>query len=119
MPNSELSLEKLKIHERLLLIEQYILEGKDQRAMLSDTLTKIEVRCKSAELMIHGDNVSLDKATRDGINRRIEALELIEKNGEKIKKGILNVSVGSITLAVGAAMIWLFDVFRQAFIKPH
>ncbi len=118
-PSDNLSLEKLKINERLIAIEEYIVDGKKERASLKDTLTQINARCSNVELMIHGDNISHDKNIRDGMHRRLEALEFhnkeFETENKKNKEGLFRWAIGSITIGTGGAVIWLFDIFRQAF----
>jgi hypothetical protein len=123
MANSDLTLEKMRINERLLLIEEYIREGKDQRHKINETMASIDIRCKNAELMIHGDPKSTDKFVRDGLNRRLESVERRDENHDrdikKNKDSLFRWAIGSITIGTGGAVIWLFDVIRQAFIKPH
>lgn len=108
MPNDPLSLEKLRIHERLLVIEEYVKEGKDLRSQLNDTMSNINLRTKNMELMIHGDSMSTDKYSRDGINRRLESIEAKEKGVDKAKETLLKVAVGAITLAIGSCVLWVF-----------
>lgn len=104
---TNLTIEKLKIHERLLLIEQYILEGKEQRGQINETLNNINIRCKNVEFMVHGEPDSADKEIRDGINRRVEVLEFKDQSVEKVKEHFLKIAVGSITMAVGAFVLWV------------
>ena len=102
-----LSLEKLKIVDRLLAIENHLKEDRNFQPRLQNTLDNINLRTKNLELMVHGDNDSKDKYTRDGMNRRLEGVEAIVHGGNKT---VLKVAVGSITLAVGSAMVWLFTL---------
>lgn len=119
MPNepNRLTLEKLEIQKKLDEISQYIKDGKKQRADINDTLTAINTRCSSVELisnnlqlMIHGDSSSKDKYIRDGMNRRLDNLEEKDHNVEKIKGNFLKVAVGSMTLAIGSAVIWFIKL---------
>lgn len=116
-PN-KLELEKLKIHERLLSIEDYIKEGEKQRGYINDTLTKIDIRCKNIELMIHGDPTNIVRYVRDGMNRRLDSLEEkeldVEKNKKEAKDNFLKIAIGAITLSVGSFVIWLIRL-----IFPH
>lgn len=124
MPNSDnkndnsLTLEKLEIHKRLLMIEEYIREGKELRHQLNETMGNLNIRCKTIEVMFFGDPLNVDRNIRDGINRRIDALEdrnvKYEKNTEKSKGNFLKIAVGSITLAVGAFMMWVFKLIWGA-----
>lgn len=104
---TELTIEKLKIHERLLLIEQYILEGKEQRGQINETMNNLNLRCTNIENMIHGEKDHEDKKIRDGMNRRMESLEDRDDNSKKIKNQFLKIAVGSITMSVGAFVLWL------------
>ena len=104
---TKLTIEKLKLHERLLLIEQYIVEGKDQRGQINDTLSKINLRCNNIENMIHGNFDSKNAKERDGIIRRVEELEDKDASVEKVKNNFLKVAIGSITMAVGAFVLWV------------
>jgi hypothetical protein len=103
----KLTLEKLRLNQRMESIEAYIIEGKKERADLRDFVTRQELRCTNLEFMIHGDSKSSDKYIRDGMNRRIDSLEGKEKELEKIKGSFLKIAIGSITLAVGAFVLWL------------
>lgn len=110
LESDKLSVFQLKTHERLLSIEEYIKDGKVLRSQLNDTMQEIGLRTKNVELMIHGDPNKPDKYARDGINRRLEAVEIREKEIDSAKKNFLNVAVGSITLAVGAFVVWMFKL---------
>lgn len=112
-PN-KLTLEKLEIHQRLLLIEQYIIEGTDQRTAINNTLNKIDLRCKNIELVVHGNPDSYDQSIQDGIKRRIEFMEKREKETDKIKGEFLKIAIGAITLAVGSCMLWIFRLIWKS-----
>ena len=112
-PN-KLTLEKLEIHKRLLMIEEYITEGKEQRHQINETMNTLNLRAKNLELMIYGDNTSIDKLTRDGMNRRVETLEQKDKNVDKVKGNFLKIAVGAITLAVGSFVLWLFQLIWKS-----
>ena len=90
-------------------ILKYIADGNAQRAVINDTLTQINIRCTNVELMIHGDSKAVDKYARDGINRRLESVENREKSDDKFKGNIVTIAVGAVAIAVGGAIIWLFD----------
>lgn len=119
MNDDKLTLEKLKLNERMTSIESYVIDGLKMRSEFKDTLTEVSLRLKNVELQIHGDSTGSSKYVRDGINRRVDYLEQINHTGEEIKKNFFKVAVGSITLAIGGALVWIFDVVRQAFIKSH
>ena len=66
------------IQKKLNEISDYIREGKSQRANINDTLSVINLTVNNMQLMIHGDPTKIDekdKKVRDGLYRRIEALE--------------------------------------------
>jgi hypothetical protein len=108
-PN-KLTLEILKIDERIAKIERYIIDGQILKGKLNDTMTEINTRTANLELMIHGDSTKIDRYTRDGINRRVEWLEGREKDADRKRGDLLKVAIGSITLAVGAFVLWLFQL---------
>jgi len=49
--------------------------------------------------------------------QRIKELEKLEKNREKNKDILIKTALGSVTIAVGAIVLWVFTVLRDAFIK--
>lgn len=109
--NPKLTLEKLRINERLLMIEQYIVEGKDQRAQLNNTMSTINIRMVNIENKILGDPKSTEKKYRDGMERRLENCEILDADSEKVKGNLLKVAVGSLTMAIGAFVIWACKMF--------
>ena len=114
MSDTKLSLEKLKIHDRLVAIEEYIKEGKELRHQLNETMNEINIRTTNVELMIHGDPTKIRKYARDGINRRVESLEEKDHNVDKIKGNFLKIAIGAITLAVGSFVLWLFQLIWKS-----
>lgn len=118
MKESDLTLEKLEIHKRLLMIEEYVKEGTEQRSQIRDTMNTLNMRATNIENMIHGDPKSASKIVRDGINRRVEAVETSQgkstKDAEELKGNFLKIAVGAITLAVGACVLWMGKLIWSA-----
>ncbi len=116
-PN-DFTLEKLEIHKRLLMIEEYIREGKEQRDQIKDTMTTLNIRASNLEFMIHGNPNSRELSVRDGLTRRIEAAERVQKDTEKdakeLKGNFLKIALGAITLAVGAFVLWIGELIWKA-----
>ena len=52
-----------------------------------------------------------------GIDQRLRSLESIEQERVKRTEWSLKIAAGSITVGIGGAMIWIFNVLRDAFIK--
>ena len=96
-----LTLEKLKIDERLQGIELYVKEGKQLRSDINDTLTLFNAK-------LFGDPKAKDKVDRDGLIRRIEDLEADKLDHKNLKEGFLKVAVGSLTMAIGSFVYWLW-----------
>lgn len=102
-PLDKLTLEKLRIDERLQAIEEYVRQGKDLRGSINDTLTAINVK-------LFGDPKADRKIDRDGLIRRVEALEGDKEDHIKAKDNFLKIAIGAITLAVGSFMLWAWKM---------
>jgi hypothetical protein len=98
-----LTLEKLKIDERLQVIESYVKQGKELRGSINETLTVMNAK-------MFGDPRSKDKKDRDGFLRRLEALEDDKEDHLKLRENFLKVAIGAITLAVGSFVLWAWKV---------
>ena len=98
--NNPLSFERLKISERLESLEK---DGEATRLLLRK---------------IYGDPDVNPPIL--GYEARLRKLEIVENDREQAKKNLIKMAVGSITIALGGAIIWVFDVVRAAFItKVH
>lgn len=121
--DQKFTLEKFKMNERLEAIEAYIRDGKKLREEINETLTTINLHLTNAELMIHGDPKGQTKYIRDGINRRLEAIEEKEEkyddNDKKKKETFMNIAVGSVVISVGSAIIWVCKVVLESIGKTH
>ena len=51
------------------------------------------------------------------LDERLKQLEKIENNREENKKTLVKTALGSVTIAVGAIVLWIFTVLREAFIS--
>jgi hypothetical protein len=51
------------------------------------------------------------------MDARIKQLESVEKAREETKKTLVNGIIGSATIALGAIVLWIITVIRDAFIK--
>ena len=98
---NDLTLEKLKIDQRLKDIEAYIIEGKLLRIQIKEIMDKQNIRIDILENSIEG------KGESKGIRDRVNDLESEDTERKKIKDGFLKVAVGSITMAVGASVLWI------------
>jgi len=92
--------------------QAYIKEGERQRKEIQDTLRIITTK-------INGDYMIYPPVL--GHDQRILNLEKIEEqratNTKNNKETAVNMATGTITIAVGGAVIWIFNVLREAFIK--
>lgn len=101
---------KRDLIERIVIIENYIKEGVKTRESILELLTKLNTK-------IYGSDDT--DPPKIGMEARLKALENTEQGRNKLKHSFLKVAVGSLTMAVGAMVIWVFNVVRDAFIKPH
>lgn len=101
---------KKDLINRVESIEKYIKEGNEVREEVLRTLAKLNLK-------IYGDYDA--EPPRLGIDKRLEVLERVEMTREQTKNGMLKIAVGSLTMAVGGAVIWVLTALRDAFIKPH
>lgn len=101
--DNTLDLEKLKISERLESIEKsFKVESEMNRALIRK---------------IYGDPDA--NPPIKGYEARLQALEKIEDDREKTKERLLQMAVGSLTIAIGGAVIWIFIVLKTAFISKQ
>ncbi len=94
-----LTLEKLKIDERLRAVEAHMAESKPFRENLAAAIGRLE---KSVE----------------SINTKIAPIEDLKKAEEARRKAqeiMMKSAVGVVTLAVGTAVLWVCKVVIAAF----
>lgn len=99
--NSPLSIEKLRIDERLKKIEVFMIEEKFIRDRNIDIMNQVSKRILSLEENVNG------RGREKGIQDRVIDLEYKEDKRTKVAEGMLKVAVGSLTLAIGSCMLWL------------
>lgn len=93
---------------RVEKIEQYIAEGNEQRKHITQTLEIINKR-------MNGDFDVIPP--KDGHEQRISELEKEHKERKETKESFMKVAVGSLTMAIGGAVIWIFIAIKDAVIK--
>lgn len=91
-----LTLEKLKIDERLREVEKHMAEG----TIIRQQIVKQLEHCANILDKIEERMESLDK--------RVTALESTEKERKKAHDGMMTIAVGAITMAIGTFMVWFF-----------
>lgn len=99
--SSDLTLEKLKIDERLRHIEAYIIEGKVLRIQIKEILQANGARLAYIEEFIDG------KGNVSGIKQNMHDLKSEYEERKKTKDSLLKIAVGAITMAVGAFVLWV------------
>lgn len=94
-----LTLEKLKIDERLRAVEAHMAEAKPFRDNLTASIERLEKTVAS-------------------INSKIEPIEDLKKAEESRRRSqevMMKSAVGVITLAIGTAVLWVCKVIITAF----
>ena len=98
--NKDLDLEKQRVVSRLESLENTIKESNDR-----------------LYVKIYGDPEA--NPPIEGIEIRLKRIESLEAGREKNKQTLIQTSLGAVTIAVGAIVLWIITVLRNAFIhKP-
>ena len=97
-----------EIKDRLDKIELFVDDGVKFREEMRIMMTKMAVK-------IYGDDDANPPVV--GMHDRIKVLEGEHKERMETKKSLLKVAVGALTMAVGAAVLWIWGVLHDAFIK--
>jgi hypothetical protein len=101
---------KKDLINRIERIENYIVDGTKIREEILDTLKKMNLR-------IYGD---LDaNPPFEGYEQRIKTLETAEGNRIKNRDNVLKMAIGSVTIAIGSILWWIFGVLKDAFTRGH
>lgn len=101
---------KKELIDRVEKIEKYMADGNEQREKLSGWMKKVHTK-------VYGDEDA--NPPIEGFDDRLKRLEVERKDRGVVRDGFLTVAVGSFTMAVGAAMIWMFTTLKEAFTKGH
>ncbi len=99
---------KKDLIDRVKAIEDYISDGIKTREEILRQLSKMHYK-------IYGDDDA--NPPKVGFDDRLKLLESVEADRIKLKNSALKLAVGSMTMAVGGAMIWIFNVLRDGFIR--
>lgn len=99
---------KRELIEGVLRIESFIEDGEKQRIDIQKTLRDINTK-------LNGDYIIYPPII--GHEQRLINLEKVENDRIKNKEGLIKLATGSITIAVGGAVIWIFNVLKDAFTK--
>ncbi len=109
---------KAELIERIARIEEYIAEGKIERA--ENKIERHELRgfMDTISKRMNGDYLVNPPVL--GHEQRLMSLEKVDADRLKNKEVILKMAIGSFTIAVGGAVMWIFVVLKDAFIgKTH
>ncbi len=101
---------KKELVERVERIEEYMAQGIEQRKELTAWMQKVHIK-------VYGDDDS--NPPKLGLDGRVKSLEGSEEKRSIIGKGFLKIAVGSLTTAIGGAVIWSFLALKEAFTKGH
>lgn len=100
----DLTLEKLKIDERLREVELHMAEAKPVREEIAKSLVRMEKTLESVDGKL------------DSHEKRIAHIEESEEGRKKTVDNIMKVAWGALTMAIGAAVMWIFKVLKFAFL---
>lgn len=92
-----LTLEKLKIDERLRAVELSLAESVGVRKQILEAIERIEKKLDKIDPM--------EKSIID-INNRLERVENAEEDRKKTVGTVVKTAIGSIVLAVGSFVVW-------------
>lgn len=119
MGNNDLTLEKLKIDERLREVEKQLGEAKIIRENINNSFAEFKESVKELKESLDSIKKYLmgDPETgKDGIEQRLAKIENAEIGRKKTVGSILKIALGALTMSVGAAMLWLFKIIKSALI---
>lgn len=85
-----------------------------EKQKIADRLADLERTVGRALNKIYGDPDSNPPVM--SLETRLKELEKIENSREKNKQTLIKTALGSVTIAVGAIVLWIFTVLRDAFI---
>lgn len=99
---------KRELIDRIEKIEDFIKESAARREEYQRIMKNIDVK-------LNGDYLIYPPLR--GHEQRILDLEKVESERIKTRDWAVKTATGSITIAVGGAVIWIFNVLKDAFIK--
>lgn len=108
-----LTLEKLRIDERLREVEKTMAEAKPVRDEIVRSLNRLEKSVESISYSINGNS----ETGVDGLEKRLYRIEESEQSRKKSIEAIIKLAIGALTMSVGAAIMWVLKVVKTAFIS--
>ncbi len=99
---------KKELVESVQRCEKYILDGNKAREEIMAMVTKFHIK------MYGNPEMGIE-----GYEERLRKLEIVESERIKSKETIFKMAVGSLTVGIGGAVIWVGQAIRDAFIKGH
>lgn len=100
MGNNDLTLEKLKIDERLRKVELDLAEAKPIREQILDKLEKIDKSVEKLDHRINGNG-------NPGIDDRLKAIEASEEGRKKTVDTVVKAALTSMVCAIGSFIYWV------------
>lgn len=91
-------------------IKKYVEEGEKSRA-------ELRVLVQKMHLKYYGDPDANPPVK--GFDDRLCKLERVESERIKSKEYILKLTAGSLTVAIGGAVLWVCKAVQDAFLKGH
>lgn len=87
--NNDLTLEKLKIHERLMAVEEHVIEAKILRSQLIDEFQQLIVKVTKVEVTIFGE---------EGMHQKVGEINKVAKLISSSLSKIMWIGIGYLVL---------------------
>lgn len=100
MGNNDLTLEKLKIDERLRKVELDLAEAKPIREQILEKLEKIDKSVEKLDHKINGNGTP-------GIESRLKDIENAEGSRKKAVDTVVKAALTSMVMGIGSFIYWL------------
>ena len=98
-------------------IEKHIQESEKDRQESVKERQEMVINMAKMHIRIYGNN-EIDPPV-EGHETRLRRLELVEESRLKNKREMLNLAIGSFTIAVGGVILWILSALKVMFIKGH
>jgi len=98
--SNDLTLEKLKINERLMDVERSMAEARPIREEILSSLNRIDKRIEILDHKINGNG-------KPGIEDRIKNIELMERIRKESHDNIIKIGIGAITALCITVLTWV------------
>lgn len=101
-----LTLEKLKIDERLREVEKHMAEGNPIRQQLMDSVERLEKTLDRIDNKISGNGKDGIEQTVIKIDNRVKTIEEAEETRKKSTDTIVKAALTSVVMGIGSFLYW-------------